>query len=441
MKLSLFQMTVCSMLLVGLMMRITGAMEFSYIPETVYVPHVHSTDYVVWSKIEATCKHECQSWCHDETTTWTSKCNACEVMPNSSHLFYEKDMRIYKKPCATNDCSSSCPGSNCIPPGETVTVGVRCWMSWQKDYNRQYTTATFDIVSVSEKSYSGCQDFKVEGGRLSINATEHCGRVSVSCDPGLRLSGTGSVMCCDGVWNAAIPECLKDCRPFTVPHGKLSSNETVHGSQVNINCDEKYSIFGVGTVTCSSGDWGDMPICYQECRNNHFGENCSLPCDCVVNNTVTPKQSCHSYTGACQCTPSWTGNRCQTICETGNCVDSENYEATRVERFSDDSEDLVLPLSLGFGVFGFVLVVAIVTLVCWRRTKQKRSEQKQEPRQVSVIDILQAGRQTQPPRHESDDDPNYCALNFQNPMTRKADNGCQRKLPSLTIHQGQMGFV
>ena len=64
------------------------------------------------------------------------------------------DMRIYKKPCASHSCSNSCPGINCIPPGETVTVGVRCWMIWQKDDDRQYTMATFDIVSISETSHS-----------------------------------------------------------------------------------------------------------------------------------------------------------------------------------------------------------------------------------------------------------------------------------------------
>ena len=39
-----------------------------------------------------------------------------------------------------------------------MTVGVRCWMSWQQSVdNRDYSTATFEIVSVSNVNtrYSG----------------------------------------------------------------------------------------------------------------------------------------------------------------------------------------------------------------------------------------------------------------------------------------------
>ena len=65
-------------------------------------------------------------------------------------------MRIYKRACATTECSNTCPGTNCIPPGERITVGVRCWMNWhsQTGYERQYTSTTFDIVSVLESAYS-----------------------------------------------------------------------------------------------------------------------------------------------------------------------------------------------------------------------------------------------------------------------------------------------
>lgn len=433
----------------------TGAMDFNYIPETVYLPHVHSTDIVVWNKIEATCKttinrteeQDCIPLC--DTITLTYDCNRCEVMPNSSHLLYVKDMSIYKKSCATPDCSSTCPGINCISPGETVTVGVRCWMSWQQSVdNRDYSTATFEIVSVSNVNtrYSGCPDLSVDGGQVSTNHTTHCSAVSASCAPGFTLFGEGSLMCCNEIWNVEVPVCLKDCENVSILNGKVSSNLTAHGTEISMSCNGGYSLLGAETMTCSNGSWTEaVPECYKECHNNHFGENCTLPCDCVVNNTLSPDQSCHSFSGVCRCLPSWTGDRCQTKCETGNCGSGgENNEARRMERNTgNDNTELVLPLSLGFGMLGLVLVVAIVTLVCWRRTKKKRSESKRETRQVSITDILQA-RQTQPPRQESDNDPNYCALNFHNPMSRKADNsphGCQRTVPSLTIQKGQMEFV
>ena len=57
--------------------------------------------------------------------------------------------------------------------------------------------------------YKGCPEIAVEGGHLSLKDTEHCSTVSVSCDPGSRLSGESAMICCDGEWNTEFPVCLK----------------------------------------------------------------------------------------------------------------------------------------------------------------------------------------------------------------------------------------
>ena len=44
--------------------------------------------------------------------------------------------------------------------------------------------------------------------------------------------------------------------------------------------------------------------------NNTFGENCSLHCICITNNTLTPEQSCDPHSGICNCLPTWGGERC-----------------------------------------------------------------------------------------------------------------------------------
>ena len=66
-----------------------------------------------------------------------------------------------------------------------------------------------------------------------------------------------------------------------------------------------------------------------ECVNNTFGENCTLFCDCITQNTIVPEQSCDPHSGLCRCLPSWEGERCDvngTTClgSPGGCMSEIN---------------------------------------------------------------------------------------------------------------------
>ena len=61
-------------------------------------------------------------------------------------------MNITKKSCVTQDCGGTCPGVDCIPVGEVVTVGVSCWHPADQRFN---LTTTFNVTSVSDTNLTG----------------------------------------------------------------------------------------------------------------------------------------------------------------------------------------------------------------------------------------------------------------------------------------------
>ena len=48
-----------------------------------------------------------------------------------------------------------------------------------------------------------------------------------------------------------------------------------------------------------------------ECSGNHYGINCSIECDCILDHTVNNSQSCNRTTGECLCNELWNGTRCE----------------------------------------------------------------------------------------------------------------------------------
>ena len=55
-----------------------------------------------------------------------------------------------------------------------------------------------------------------------------------------------------------------DCSMLSIPHGRISVNESAHGTKVNISCDQGYSLHGVPSLVCFEGTWrGATPSCYR----------------------------------------------------------------------------------------------------------------------------------------------------------------------------------
>ena len=59
---------------------------------------------------------------------------------------------------------------------------------------------------------------------------------------------------------------ISDCSGLIQPeHGLLSSNFTLHGSYVTVSCDPGYRLSGDRILGCSSGSWsGNVGACMVE---------------------------------------------------------------------------------------------------------------------------------------------------------------------------------
>ena len=49
-----------------------------------------------------------------------------------------------------------------------------------------------------------------------------------------------------------------------------------------------------------------LSICFLECDNTHYGDDCATPCVCVTTNT----QTCNNINGSCTCNEGWEGLTC-----------------------------------------------------------------------------------------------------------------------------------
>lgn len=66
------------------------------------------------------------------------------------------------------------------------------------------------------------------------------------------------------------------------------------------------------------------------CAFSTFGENCSEPCDCMVDHVVDPEQTCDPVSGFCRCLPNWEGENCGTdvdecLINAHNCDNDKNF--------------------------------------------------------------------------------------------------------------------
>ena len=66
---------------------------------------------------------------------------------------------------------------------------------------------------------------------------------------------------------------ISDCSGLIQPeHGSLSSNFALHGSHVTVSCDPGYKLSGDRILGCSSGSWsGNVGACIVEEGNNYIG--------------------------------------------------------------------------------------------------------------------------------------------------------------------------
>ncbi|KAL3837374.1 hypothetical protein ACJMK2_022736 [Sinanodonta woodiana] len=69
------------------------------------------------------------------------------------------------------------------------------------------------------------------------------------------------------------------------------------------------NIIGNYSCSCHEGYISNGNVCIV-CKNNTFGMNCSLHCNCNISNSINKSQTCDLNNGTCLCKEGWTGVNC-----------------------------------------------------------------------------------------------------------------------------------
>ncbi|XP_048587550.1 CUB and sushi domain-containing protein 3 isoform X3 [Nematostella vectensis] len=105
-------------------------------------------------------------------------------------------------------------------------------------------------------------------------SNRHGSEAVFGCKAGFRLVGSSVLACNDGTWNDSVPVCIRDdddddCSdPGTLTNGGRHGNNFSDGQRVSFFCNNGYTLFGVGSVSCDDGEWsGDVPTCRADCQD------------------------------------------------------------------------------------------------------------------------------------------------------------------------------
>uniref|UniRef100_A0A4X2KRA4 Sushi domain-containing protein n=1 Tax=Vombatus ursinus TaxID=29139 RepID=A0A4X2KRA4_VOMUR len=89
------------------------------------------------------------------------------------------------------------------------------------------------------------------------------------CLNGLKLVGPLSVQCYHFGWSPRIPTCEQEerrCAEVPKPvHGHVQTTNVSysHGSSIEYDCDENFTMVGSKRVTCNQGNWTQLPKCIE----------------------------------------------------------------------------------------------------------------------------------------------------------------------------------
>uniref|UniRef100_A0A8C6N4N3 Sushi domain-containing protein n=1 Tax=Mus spicilegus TaxID=10103 RepID=A0A8C6N4N3_MUSSI len=90
--------------------------------------------------------------------------------------------------------------------------------------------------------------------------------VGYDCKPRFLLKGPNKIQCVDGMWTT-LPVCVEEERTCgdipELEHGsvKFSVPPYHHGDSVEFTCAETFTMIGLGSVSCLSGKWTQLPKC------------------------------------------------------------------------------------------------------------------------------------------------------------------------------------
>ncbi|XP_059159686.1 G surface protein, allelic form 168-like [Physella acuta] len=275
-----------------------------------------------------TCNKECDATHYGENCSYACSCN----MTNTHECDDATGACTCNPGWSGNDCNAACDtthyGTNCTQICQCVEANTAdcsdingtctCKLGWTG------TKCDTDIDECGNTSY--CPD--PHDSCYNVNGTAQC-----RCDEGFVLSnltcqacdtthyGTNcSTQCQCVIANTA--DCNDTNGACTCKQGwngifcQTDIDECLNSSYCPDPHDYCYNLNGSAECRCDVGFTkpSSSALC-QVCNGTHYGVNCSLPCGCVLSNTI----DCNETDGSCRCKTGWTGTKCDTdINECGN---------------------------------------------------------------------------------------------------------------------------
>jgi CUB/sushi domain-containing protein len=98
-------------------------------------------------------------------------------------------------------------------------------------------------------------------GTKSGTSTSYGTKVTFTCNPGYRLSGSSSRTCrADGTWEGIQPTCeIQQCAALSVPNfGRVSAANRTYGMTLTLECYRGYRLTGSSTRTCAAARDGTL---------------------------------------------------------------------------------------------------------------------------------------------------------------------------------------
>uniref|UniRef100_A0A4X2KQG6 Sushi domain-containing protein n=1 Tax=Vombatus ursinus TaxID=29139 RepID=A0A4X2KQG6_VOMUR len=110
----------------------------------------------------------------------------------------------------------------------------------------------------------------VNGTLKDSNNRTYCHNdvVEYNCDLGFMRRGPKKIQCNNGEWTI-LPTCIEEerrCAEVPKPvHGHVQTTNVSysHGSSIEYDCDENFTMVGSKRVTCNQGNWTQLPKCIE----------------------------------------------------------------------------------------------------------------------------------------------------------------------------------
>ncbi|XP_052241381.1 uncharacterized protein LOC127851584 [Dreissena polymorpha] len=273
-------------------------------------------------------KNTCSQDCNNTDGGYRCQCKEGYVLQNDNATCTECINWTYGKNCLSK-CECNVTNTNTCNSTNGKCMCLKGWQGKRCSDDVDECTSTQNVCP----TYSNC-----------INLS---GGFTCECYHGYLKNSSGQCQACPQgrFGKGCTSKCLCDMSHTSdcnIANGSCKCDAGWMGPTCNADVDECLSINGFkchanstcvntrGSYKChcdpgfKTGRKGDSCI---ECTDNTYGNECSAPCECVKDHTLSNTKSCETVLGTCLCTGNWVGKACEIDvdeCKTDACKDKNS---------------------------------------------------------------------------------------------------------------------